>query len=101
MITAPVHCYVYYRVDPAHAAAARRTIAAVLARIEQRAGVTGRLLQRQDDPMLWMEVYENVRDPARFEVMLSDLLDTHRFGQFLAPDSVRTIERFVAHTGVG
>jgi hypothetical protein len=95
----PVHCYVYYRVSPAHASAARRTIAAVLATIEERAGVTGCLLRRQDDPMLWMEVYENVRDPARFEVMLSDLLDTHRFAQFLAPDSVRTIERFVANTG--
>jgi hypothetical protein len=101
MSAGPVHCYVYYRVDPAHAAAARETIAAVLASIEQRAGVTGRLLQRQDDPMLWMEVYENVRDPARFEVMLADLLDTHRFSQFLAPGSARRIERFVANVVTG
>ena len=101
MSTGPVHCYIYYRVDPGHAAAARRTIAAVLSTIEQRAGVTGSLLQRQDEPMLWMEVYENVRDPARFEVMLADLLDTHRFSQFLAPGSVRRIERFIANTGAG
>ena len=101
MTTAPVHCYVYYRVDPVHAAAARRTIAAVLASIEQRAGVTGHLLQRQDDPMLWMEVYENVRDTARFEVMLADLLDTHRFSQFLAPGSARKIERFGANIAPG
>lgn len=97
MTVTPVHCYVYYRVDPAHAVAARQTIAEVLAKIEQRAGVTGRLLQGQDDATLWMEVYENVRDPARFEVMLSDLLDTHRFARFLASDSVRKIERFVAN----
>ncbi len=51
--------------------------------------------------MLWMEVYENVRDPARFEVMLADLLDTHRFSQFLAPGSARTIEHFVANTAAG
>ncbi len=101
MSTGPVHCYVYYRVDPEHAAAAHRTIAAVLSTIEQRAGVTGSLLQRQDEPMLWMEVYENVQDPARFEVMLADLLDTHRFSQFLAPDSARRIERFIANTGAG
>jgi hypothetical protein len=101
MIARPVHCYVYYRVDPARAAAARETIAAVLASIEERAGVTGRLLQRQDEPMLWMEVYESVHDPARFEVMLADLLDTHRFAQFLAPGSTRKIERFVANIGVG
>lgn len=101
MTTRPVHCYVYYRVDPAHAAAARETIAAVLARIEERAGVTGRLLQRRDEPMLWMEVYESVHDPARFEVMLADLLDSHRFSQFLAPGSTRKIERFVANIGAG
>jgi len=101
MIASPVHCYVYYRVDPARAAAARETIAAVLASIEERAGVTGRLLQRQDEPVLWMEVYESVHDPARFEVMLADLLDTHRFSQFLAPGSTRKIERFVANIGAG
>ena len=101
MIASPVHCYVYYRVDPARAAAARETIAAVLASIEERAGVTGRLLQRRDEPMLWMEVYESVHDPARFDVMLADLLDTHRFSQFLAPGSTRKIERFVANIGAG
>ena len=101
MSVRPVHCYVYYRVDPARAGAARETLAAVLASIEERAGVTGRLLQRQDEPMLWMEVYESVHDPARFEVMLADLLDTHRFSQFLAPGSTRKIERFVANTDAG
>ena len=101
MSALPVNCYIYYRVDPARAADARRTIGEVLAKIEQRAGVTGRLLQRQDEPMLWMEVYESVHDPARFEVMLADLLDTHRFSQFLAPGSTRKIERFVANIGAG
>lgn len=101
MSARPVHCYVYYRVDPARAAAARQTVAAVLATIEERAGVTGRLLQRQDEPLLWMEVYESVRDPERFEAMLSDLLDTHRFSEFLAPGSARKIERFVASSGAG
>lgn len=101
MNVGPVHCYIYYRVDPEHAIAARRTIAAVLSTIEERAGVTGMLLQREDEPMLWMEVYENVRDPARFEVMLADLLDTHRFSRFLAPDSARRTERFIANGGAG
>ncbi|HEY7944442.1 MAG TPA: DUF4936 family protein [Casimicrobiaceae bacterium] len=95
-----VHCYVYYRVDTAHAATARRTIAEVLARLEERVGVAGRLLQRRDEPLLWMEVYENVQDSVRFEAMLGDLLDTHRFSQFLAQGSTRTIERFVANTDV-
>lgn len=99
MTATPVDCYVYYRIEPAHASSARRTIGVVLARIEERAGVTGRLMQSEDDPMLWMEVYENVRNPARFEAMLSELLDAHRFAQFLAPSSARKIERFVANAG--
>ena len=101
MIARPVHCYVYYRVDPRARPPRATTLAAVLASIEERAGVTGRLLQRQDEPMLWMEVYESVHDAARFEVMLADLLDTHRFSQFLAPGSTRKIERFVANIGAG
>ena len=99
MSARPVDCYIYYRVDPGHAAAARQTMAAVLASVEERFGVTGRLLQRQDEPLLWMEVYESIRDPARFEEMLADLLDTHCFARFLAPGSARTIERFVANSG--
>jgi hypothetical protein len=101
MNAAPVHCYVYYRIDPLGASSARRTIALVQEGLEEGTGVTGRLLQGKDDPLLWMEVYENVLDPARFEVTLADLLATHRFSQFLAPGSMRRIERFVANSASG
>lgn len=97
MSAAPLHCYVYYRIDPARAADARRAIAAIFAGLENRLGLGGRLLQRQDDPFLWMEVYEDVRDPARFEAALADLLAAHRFSQFLGPGSARKVERFVAN----
>jgi len=50
--------------------------------------------------LAWREL-PRLRDPERFEVMLGDLLDTHRFSQFLAPNSTRRIERFVANTGAG
>jgi hypothetical protein len=98
MSAAPVHCYVYYRIDPLRAGPARRAIALVHEGLEERAGVTGRLFQGQDDPLLWMEVYENVLDTARFEVKLADLLVAHRFSQFLAPGSIRRTERFVANS---
>lgn len=94
-----MHCYIYYRIDAAHAAAARRAIASVLARLEERTGIIGRLLRRQDEPLLWMEVYEDVRDPAGFELMLADLLATQRFSQYLVQGSTRRVERFVANTG--
>jgi hypothetical protein len=91
-----VYYYVYYRVAGTQAAAARRMIAAVMALLEQRVGVAGSLLQRRDEPLLWMEVYDGVRDPAAFEAALAQLLAERDFASFLAPGSTRKIERFVA-----
>ncbi len=90
-----VHYYVYYRVLPTHAAAAKAALVRILAQLEARTGVAGRLLQRQDDPLLWMEIYEGVRDGRVFERVLSELLDAGDFTALLAPGSARQIERFV------
>jgi len=94
--TAPVSYYVYYRVAAAHAGDARPAIASMLASLERRTGVAGRLLRREDEPLLWMEVYENVRDTAEFDAALAALIETQGFGAWLAPGSHRHIERFIA-----
>ena len=94
----PIHFYIYYRIAAPHAAAALGVVEAVLRALEDRAGIVGRLLQRVDEPLLWMEVYENVRDPERFAATLEDLLAARRFTAFLAPGSERRVERFVAHS---
>jgi hypothetical protein len=91
-----IDCYIYYRVAAPHAAAARAAIRATLHTLEERAGIVGRLLQGESEPLLWMEIYENVRDAAGFEKMLNDLLAANRFGSFLASGSERRVERFVA-----
>jgi hypothetical protein len=93
---ATIHYYIYYRVAGAHTASARQAIAAVMALLEQRVGVAGKLLCRQDEPLLWMEVYDGVCNPAAFETELTELLAERGFSSFLAPDSARKIERFVA-----
>jgi len=93
---AAVCYYIYYRVAAAHARAAHRAIGTVLGSVEQRTGVAGRLLRRQDEPLLWMEVYDAVRDPIGFEAALSESLDACGFASFLAPGSERRTERFVA-----
>ena len=95
MSAAPVCYYIYYRVAAAQAAGARRALGSVFAALE-RSGVAARLLARQDEPLLWMEVYENVGDPARFEATLDALLADHDFTSLLAPGSSRRVERFVA-----
>ena len=96
MSAATIYYYVYYRVAVEHAAAAQRAITAVLTLLERRVGVAGHLLRRQDEPLLWMEVYDCVRDPAAFEAALAQLLDERGFAAFLAPGSTRKVERFVA-----
>jgi hypothetical protein len=90
------HCYIYYRVAAPHAAAARSAILATLRTMKERCGIVGRLYEGESEPLLWMEVYENVHDKERFEITLNDLLSAHRFASFLAPGSERRIERFVA-----
>ena len=56
----PEHVYVYYRLAGDPRGGRARAVAALLADVEARTGVGGRLLVRRDDPRTWMEVYEPV-----------------------------------------
>ena len=67
-----------------------------MAALEKEFAVSGRLLCAQNDAALWMEVYENVGDPMRFEAALNRLLGETRFAAWVAPGSARRTERFVA-----
>ena len=96
MSPASVSYYVYYRVAPAQVVAARRAVTGILKSLEQRIAVSGRLLRRQDDPLLWMEVYESVRDTKVFEATLAELLEASGLVALLVPDTTRSTERFVA-----
>ena len=91
-----VHCYCYYRIAPLHADAARQAVTLAFRVLEERLGIVARLLQGELEPSLWMEVYENVRDPDRLEATLADMFAEHRFSACLAPGSERRMERFVA-----
>ena len=94
---AATHFYIYYRIAPQSAEQARREIAALMLALERQTGIIGRLLQREDEATLWMEVYEGVRDSADFQEKLDELLRIHSFARYLAPGSARTTERFIAH----
>ena len=39
--------------------------------IERECGVRGRWMHRRDDPATYMEVYEGVKDTAKFEAVLA------------------------------
>lgn len=92
----PVNLYCYYRVAPERATAARAAVARAFRAVEEQFGVTPRLYRGEREPGLWMEVYEQVRDADRLESALSELCAAAEFAGFLAPGSVRRIERFVA-----
>ena len=96
MSTVAVSYFIYYRVAAEHADAAWRTVAALLTALEERVFVSGRLLRRQDEPLLWMEIYEGVRDPAAFDAVLAEVLAGSELAAFLAPGATRKTERFVA-----
>ena len=85
--------YVYYR-SAAAPAAVREAVAAMQATLAQATGVQGRLLRRVEDDGTWMEIYEGVGDPARFERELAAVAGGAHLEALLAPGANRHVERF-------
>lgn len=56
-------------------------------------GVQGRLLKSVDDPLLWMEVYENIVGVTAFEKLLGRELSDSGIDELLPRDK-RKLERF-------
>lgn len=76
--------YVYYRVAPRSATAARAAIVQLLGRMSDDTGIRGKLLTKRQEPDLWMEVYEGVQDASVFERALEAHAGALRLGQYLA-----------------
>jgi hypothetical protein len=92
----PVNVYIYYRIAPSYAADARAAVEGVIDALTRQFAISGRLLRAQNDDALWMEIYENVVEPLRFEAALNASLAQTRFESWLSPGSTRRTERFVA-----
>ncbi|MEO8136156.1 MAG: DUF4936 family protein [Betaproteobacteria bacterium] len=87
-------CYVYYRVAPEYAEAARRALAAMQADLEA-AGIKGRTFVKAAEPLLWMEVYPAVADPERLIAQLEALAERHGLLRCLADGQRRHVEQFL------
>jgi Domain of unknown function (DUF4936) len=74
-------------VDVPRLAELRTAVERLFALLERECGVRGRWMHRRDDPTTYMEVYEDVKDAARFEALLE------REGAKLGLQ--RRLERFV------
>lgn len=90
----PCSYYVYYRVDPAKTAAGEARIREFLEVVHRSTGVQGRLMKKRSEPHLWMEVYENVADEAKFEWELAAAVEHLKVQEFLLPGTPRHIECF-------
>ena len=57
--------------DPKRLAEVRAGVERLFTVIDRECGVRGRWMHRRDDPVTYMEVYEGVKDTAKFEAVLS------------------------------
>ena len=57
--------------DPKRLAEVRAGVERLFTVLERECGVRGRWMHRRDDPATYMEVYEGVKDTAKFEAVLS------------------------------
>lgn len=63
--------FIYYRVAADRMPGLRQDIERLFGVVERATGVRGRWMRRRDKPDTYMEVYEDVRDDAGFEVLLA------------------------------
>jgi hypothetical protein len=86
--------YIYYRVEPSHAAACGEAVRKMMDAMHQRTGIGGRLQKKRNEPLLWMEIYEGVADEAKFEWELAEAVAAAGITPLLQPGSSRHTECF-------
>ena len=86
--------YIYYRIEPAKAAACEARTRELLGSVREATGIAGRLLKKRGEPNLWMEVYEGIADDAKFEWELADAAGRLEVQEFLLPGTARYVECF-------
>ncbi len=86
--------YIYYRVDGAKADACAAAVQKLLAAVQKRTGIEGRMLKKRNEPLLWMEIYEPVADEATFEWELAEAVAASGITALLQTGSTRHIECF-------
>ena len=86
--------YIYYKVVPAQAQSCETRVLELFSALKQSTSIAGRLLKKRSEPTLWMEVYENVRDDAKFELELAQAVAQLKLAECLQEGSTRRVECF-------
>ena len=86
--------YIYYRVEAAKGSTCASRVRELFAAVRKTTGVSGRLLKKRGEPLLWMEIYDNVDDEARFEWELAEAVARLQLQECLQAASTRHTECF-------
>ena len=86
--------YIYFRVAEQQAEILETRIHAMQAELRQATGISGRLMKKHGEPLLWMEVYENVSDVGKFEQALAAAVEKFEITECLQSGSIRKTECF-------
>ncbi len=89
--------FIYYRVAARDWHEAESLVRSMQARLACRTGIHGRLLKKQKEPGLWMEVYDSIPQPTRFERQLAEVEAEFDVDMFL--DGPRHREVFETEPG--
>lgn len=89
-------CYVYYRVAPERVAEASVAARETIERMRQCTGITGRLMTKVDEPLLWMEVYEDIANRSAFLDAMRRCVERSAISRWLDGDHRRHTEMFQA-----
>lgn len=89
-----LHYYIYYRIQEPSAASLESRVRAMQNTLRSQTGIEGRLLKKRGEPLLWMEIYENVPDGESFETALANAVSEHAVCELLKPGTSRMVECF-------
>ena len=86
--------FIYYRVAPERVQNCEVRVLQLFSMLKETTTIAGRLLKKRSEPLLWMEVYENVRDDAKFELELERAAVQLQIAECLQEGSARRLECF-------
>ncbi|HZN23517.1 MAG TPA: DUF4936 family protein [Burkholderiales bacterium] len=86
--------FIYYRVAPERVQSCEVRVLQLFSMLKETTTIAGRLLKKRSEPLLWMEVYENVRDDAKFELELERAAVQLQIAECLQEGSTRRLECF-------